>query len=101
MDFNSMKDQVTSKAKDELLGKVDEVKQDISKKFGSFGGNKSVDPDAETQELASDPNLSQNPPSETAEPVEASDEQPETVEARGEEVDDASEDADKAEEEAA
>ena len=39
MDFNSMKDQLAGKAKDELLGKVDEVKQDIAKRFsGGSGG---------------------------------------------------------------
>lgn len=34
MDFNSIKSQVSDKAKDELLKKVDEVKEDITKKFG-------------------------------------------------------------------
>jgi hypothetical protein len=39
MDFNSMKDQLSGKAKDELSAKVDEVKQDIAKRFsGGSGG---------------------------------------------------------------
>jgi len=39
MDFNSMKDQLAGKAKDAVSGKVDEVKQDIAKRFsGGSGG---------------------------------------------------------------
>jgi hypothetical protein len=34
MDFKDMKEQFAEKAKEELMGKVDEAKQDIEKRFG-------------------------------------------------------------------
>ncbi|GAC1515637.1 MAG: hypothetical protein NVS1B11_33520 [Terriglobales bacterium] len=42
MDFDKMKDelkgQMSEKVKEELMQKVDEVKADVAKKFGNFGG---------------------------------------------------------------
>lgn len=98
MDFNSMKDQLAGKAKNELLEKVDEIKQDISKRFGE--GSKEPVPvnqsGPDQTEAATDVNSTPTVSSETAPVEEATDAAVGAVE----DVD-SSPDADKPEEQAA
>jgi len=58
MDFGKMtdqlKEQASEKVKEELLQKVDEVKAEVEKKFGSFGGTKEPGPVEGTNDAQSD-----------------------------------------------
>ena len=98
MDFNSMKDQLAGKAKDELLGKVDEVKEDIAKRFsgGSGGTTEAANPTGPNQtEAATDVSGARSSSAEAA-PVE------QATEAVGTDDDvDPTPDTDKSDEEAA
>jgi len=51
MDFKGLKDQVSDKTKTELLGKVDELKDDISQKLGQNSGNQQTQAQNNSQDI--------------------------------------------------
>ncbi len=50
MDFKDMKEQFAEKAKEELMEKVDEVKQDIEKRFGGGSEQQSSENRSDSQQ---------------------------------------------------
>ena len=101
MDLKGMKDQVSEKTKAELLEKVDEVKDNISKRFGQSSGNQKTEAQPGAQEA--DGNVktgSIDPKPSASDEVQEPEEDSEQVEATADDAGTA-EDADDSKEEAA